>query len=480
MKELLEVSRSIMSAFVPHDGCSDHDFIVRFWGSLDKICRQINWASAHHEQRRTSTYSIRNFDHLGDSRADPDSDWRPALSWSDCPECNEHRVYTSSTTALGHLHLVHFFCTYNKTNERPFNDPCYVWLLQKTSGDVRRQYVSNAAREFVNDLWDFDRTIQGLHALVARPSNLTKAASIPRPLLPNNLKLAFSAILAIYIVHARRLSLENEACLFNPITKQQWLEGDRTRRNVKLAEERQAITRNRVEELLQLARQGILGLEHTESAQINLNDWANPRSKSVGLEFLALAVMSGLQNRPVLPDPVTNVEEIYKMYMNNIRLQASRRPNRRLFLQMNALQEELNAVRSVVACQRDLLDKYLWLLSPDSFRASNIKRSRPFENERIFATRQLRSLRARDAKLALLKDMAGTFREQFKQTIEVLEEDHGKAIRVFTIVTLFFLPMSFISSFFDQDAAVEVKTVGRIVDPGTGFRETILAMVQNL
>jgi hypothetical protein len=60
---------------------------------------------------------------------------------------------------------------------------------------------------------------------------------------------------------------------------------------------------------------------------------------------------------------------------------------------------------------------------------------------------QLSMLTRREVDIDILKVKAKSLKGQVKQTIEILEEDHGKAIRVFTIVTLFFLPLSFVSSF---------------------------------
>ncbi|KAM3552768.1 hypothetical protein MY1884_007032 [Beauveria asiatica] len=62
-------------------------------------------------------------------------------------------------------------------------------------------------------------------------------------------------------------------------------------------------------------------------------------------------------------------------------------------------------------------------------------------------------LSQRDFEVRTLLGRSQRLREQVKQSIEILEEGHGKAIRVFTIVTLFFLPLSFISSFFGMNVA---------------------------
>jgi len=53
----------------------------------------------------------------------------------------------------------------------------------------------------------------------------------------------------------------------------------------------------------------------------------------------------------------------------------------------------------------------------------------------------------RDTALAKLEEVqrlqrsASALRERVRQLIEITDEDHGKAIRVFTIVTVVFLPM---------------------------------------
>ncbi|RYP40503.1 hypothetical protein DL767_001632 [Monosporascus sp. MG133] len=44
-------------------------------------------------------------------------------------------------------------------------------------------------------------------------------------------------------------------------------------------------------------------------------------------------------------------------------------------------------------------------------------------------------------------------RMQVMQAIDILEEGHVKAIRIFTVVTLFFLPMSFLTSFTGMSVA---------------------------
>lgn len=93
------------------------------------------------------------------------------------------------------------------------------------------------------------------------------------------------------------------------------------------------------------------------------------------------------------------------------------------------------------------MEKVLKITSPESFRITNTTRIGQYRTEKTNGEFQLSTLTGREDDVDILKIKAKSLKEQVKQTIEILEEDHGKAIRVFTIVTLFFLPLSFVSSF---------------------------------
>jgi 2-hydroxy-3-keto-5-methylthiopentenyl-1-phosphate phosphatase len=55
--------------------------------------------------------------------------------------------------------------------------------------------------------------------------------------------------------------------------------------------------------------------------------------------------------------------------------------------------------------------------------------------------KQFDALMAKKDEVMKLTDSTTALGDRVKETIEIMDEDHGKAIRVFTIVTVFFLPM---------------------------------------
>ena len=61
--------------------------------------------------------------------------------------------------------------------------------------------------------------------------------------------------------------------------------------------------------------------------------------------------------------------------------------------------------------------------------------------ERDYLLGRRDAVQAKLAEVQNLQKSARALRERVRQLIEVTDEDHGKAIRVFTIVTVLFLPM---------------------------------------
>ncbi|KAI0602728.1 hypothetical protein F4775DRAFT_588299 [Biscogniauxia sp. FL1348] len=64
-----------------------------------------------------------------------------------------------------------------------------------------------------------------------------------------------------------------------------------------------------------------------------------------------------------------------------------------------------------------------------------------FRLENPYVGRPLTRLKARDRELAALQSRRRKLRETLKQSIEILEDSHGKGIRVFTVMAVLSLPL---------------------------------------
>lgn len=71
----------------------------------------------------------------------------------------------------------------------------------------------------------------------------------------------------------------------------------------------------------------------------------------------------------------------------------------------------------------------------------------------------LDSLQLTDQEYRYLLARCGPLSDSTKQSLEINEEDHGKAIMVFTIVTVIFLPLSFVTSFLGMNTT-DIRDMG--------------------
>ena len=113
---------------------------------------------------------------------------------------------------------------------------------------------------------------------------------------------------------------------------------------------------------------------------------------------------------------------------------------------INRFCEEASAVRDVIIEQNRLNWRLAETLDPDTFKRTTHSRIAMFEIERkIFVNSGFESFHNGEAFKQLISS-GKNLAEQTKQSVAIQQEDHGKVILVFTIVTIIFLPLSFVTS----------------------------------
>jgi Mg2+ and Co2+ transporter CorA len=94
-----------------------------------------------------------------------------------------------------------------------------------------------------------------------------------------------------------------------------------------------------------------------------------------------------------------------------------------------------------------VLIDYQNTLFPGSFRITSETRQSMWIQERELILKVTGIINQRRERYRYLGKSAKKLRERTKTNVEILDDDHGKAIFVFTVVTLVFLPLSFVTSF---------------------------------
>ncbi|KAI1260334.1 hypothetical protein F5Y18DRAFT_405661 [Xylariaceae sp. FL1019] len=198
-------------------------------------------------------------------------------------------------------------------------------------------------------------------------------------------------------------------------------------------------------------------------------DYGTETLASIGPEFMIALVSNGLffrrlenasgkssgkdSSAPISDRDKTTIDasELYKRYANKLQLQVNQRPQKRLLPDIYALEEELEILQKVVHWQMKFCHDFYRVLDPESYRITTKTRLSHFNHERRYLHRTIDRLKVRSAEFTSLLVRSARLRDQLQQSIEIEEESHGNAIRVFTFVTLFFLPLSFVTSFFGMN-----------------------------
>lgn len=334
------------------------------------------------------------------------------------------QTYDSANSALEHIHEAHSDCPGPDVYRVPSDDPCYIWV-KTTCQDYRSVRYSNMGRivdAFVIELENVMQRAKSLQLAVAGTDS-----AVDTPPLPSSLMRAFQHIVLAHVLLAKRLSLKNR-----------WVEGvpDGLRPKVIEVNDHASRCLPQAGHSLDLARKDImlLGTASSTGAGVNL--------ESIGGEFLVAVIVGSLQKRGLNSESRPSAMlELYQRYAAQLQFQARQNPKRRLFLDIQALQDELGAFQNIAKAQQNLLTDYLKLSSPTLSPHASATRRSVFNVEKRYIEKLQQELRERDAKLDILQDRMRILRDRVKQSIEILEEGHGKAIRVFTVVTLFFLPL---------------------------------------
>lgn len=115
--------------------------------------------------------------------------------------------------------------------------------------------------------------------------------------------------------------------------------------------------------------------------------------------------------------------------------------------------QELDIIKKFTMKQRLLCTNYKSLLDPSSFRVTTASRQASFKFEQSKLEALINSLNDDEANIDRLLEEADSLAKATQSGVEVRQEDHGKAILAFTIVTVVFLPLSFVTSFLGMNTA---------------------------
>lgn len=312
--------------------------------------------------------------------------------YAGCTACSTATKYPSASTALQHLHTVHLECPLGepaagKTKDRPHDDPCYAYIKSLTNTHSGEPEIENIAKEFINHLSDFSGNLNKIQWLVATNSdNPHRPRSGPKlPQLPRSLVYAFDELVSYYILQAKRLSLQNRGIGLSTRNNTEHESLQALNRSERLALRCRDI-RARLQGYLQQARRDVIlsrGAGHGGVSGAGGGDDADTAALGVQAfdttSFMRALARSALDTTLSASLPprksagtdyrvrpgrlkvgkdirAWDVIGMYSEYSKALHVEAARRPRRRLFLDIHALEDELAALE-------ELLDSNLYWIN---------------------------------------------------------------------------------------------------------------------
>lgn len=304
--------------------------------------------------------------------------------YAECIACRVQTTkYLSAFEALQHLHSVHLECSHrdkaaSKAKYRPHDDPCYAYIRSEAGTPPVWSDAIAFISEFVGHLSEVSKYLNKLHWLVAtnsrgrlqrrrrreqgRQRDAERSPSPPPrpPQLPSSLVYAFDELVAYYVLQAKRLSLDNRAAL---VMREK--DVPRSYRLVRRSErlyERSSATLSRIQKYLEQARKGIIlnGGQRVADEDRNTALGVTAFNTESLRRALTLSVLDSSFSMPLplvasratdtanAESPRWDVIGVYKEYSQRLHSEAARRPRRRLFLDIQALEDELIALRNLL------------------------------------------------------------------------------------------------------------------------------------
>ncbi|OAG03264.1 uncharacterized protein CC84DRAFT_1261852 [Paraphaeosphaeria sporulosa] len=180
-----------------------------------------------------------------------------------------------------------------------------------------------------------------------------------------------------------------------------------------------------------------------------------PNDVTERLSWGAESISSWLIRRLIVKplEKSMTVGDMYREYLSTLQFQVNHRPGKRLLRSINLLQEELTILAQVNDWQTQLVTNYMTVLDDATYPADLPYRRALYPYERLLLTSCLDNLALNREEYDDQIRRCGPLSNSTKQSAEINEEDHGKAILVFTVVTVIFLPLSFVTSYLGMNTS---------------------------
>ncbi|KAF3025819.1 hypothetical protein E8E14_014674 [Neopestalotiopsis sp. 37M] len=439
--QILKETREIVALFAPLE--FPHDLLKRIWGALAVIrkAKQLakeNSSSGDVDSSGTAklSWSVRRQEY--GFQAAENGIPQPTKAFHDCLECERKTAYECVSHAVDHVTVDYYKLLGVEPDYEVQREKSLFWVYtsqQQAAETWNQAYIDVLKAYHYVTQRVYKQSLEIWYA-VANYKEAGDGATegSRRTGLPAALVRTFESLTVLILCTARTIK---------------FLESRHKEKQDAKADELLRISRH----LDVLTRISVRVFSSMEKAQKDITLMLRGNSPLQSVNFAAAGprliistIFHQLAQRRFCDGkrPLTVYEEIasslqYKAYYD--------RPTRRLLTTTERFQEELEALRLLLNDVDRTWTNFIDLGRTESFRISDQNRAQQFQLEhKVYKSAR----HAREGDLRKIDDLQKRLRKieyRIRQRIEIQDEDHGKAIMIFTIVTIIFLPLSFVTSF---------------------------------
>ncbi|OAL53758.1 hypothetical protein IQ07DRAFT_501866 [Pyrenochaeta sp. DS3sAY3a] len=440
--ELATNAKNFVGLFIP---CRfQHAVSKKIWGSLSLLLKSAT-SNFDEDESLKQGYLVRPLDpdFMEEHKID-----HPLLTIQDCTTCRDGHIHKSVHDAVHHLKRVHFKYESSLSQLAHLQTTSRHWV--RTENQVRNELTNKFQLRLLRICLKY------LKVLYARAEKIYSGVShegevdTARYQLPNDLVDCFEAtVLFIMIAATSIIAIEED------MRGWQHVPGN------SLEEIKTPTLEYALERLAELGQAAQASMTRAEKTLALSDQETNTVSMGAASpELLVSVLVQNLQKRRLLETVDMDVNQLYQKYTSKLQYQINQFPRKRLLRDIHALQEELVVVQHVNTWQQQTFENMIKVLDPQSFQKPTPSRAIMFVSESECLKVGVQLLQSQAVELEALEHRTQYLREQLKQSVEILEEDHGKAILVFTMITTIFLPLSFATSFFGMNTS-DIRNTNR-------------------
>ncbi|KAI1771541.1 hypothetical protein F4818DRAFT_206615 [Hypoxylon cercidicola] len=370
---------------------------------------------------------------------------RQAPDHATCNECEIGTVYSSMESAIAHFRRAHMVGSMAEGDIRSFIISLDIAIEQRLAEDQ-----SSLLRSGRDTMVSVLRKLVSIQDGVTYDNEFREQRGLPHHLL-EAIKWIF-----LYVCGVSRV-LRELSWLYKDDLSQK---DAKSLTSSKIGAQRHHLTKIglKIEDLVRKAERAL-------SSPTNTMEEKGPGSFliSVGQHYVATRVICNL-----LRTPIHNNKHIIPMYealTKKLRSQIIRNPTKRQILTIGALMDQLRLVKDFYEWKRETLYCFDLVINPESYpRGFNHE-----EREKLFSNIEYGLISSEDKKLekdihqiSQLLSACDRMIDKVGELTDIMKDDQGRAIFIFTTVTIIFLPLSLVATYIGMSGGTTGRDWGGI------------------